>query len=172
MRNDKTNLLGIWSLFTVLVLFAGNSYASAFGGKEENTYSGGVIYNSGGGAIGSYCVGTPTGGKYESASYSGSSGCSSYTPDTDSDGDTMDDTWETTYTLNKYNAADRYADGDSDGCTNACEKARGGAPNDTDSDNDGTTDMDDADPDNAGSSSLDLNSTYKGRKVTNTNVAE
>ena len=168
MRNDKTNFLGTLSLFTLLAFFA--SGAQALVVKGVTVDSGGT--SSSGSGTSSSCIGAPVSGKYSSSSYSGSSGCTTEAPGTDSDGDTMGDTWETTYSLNKYDAADRYADGDSDGCTNACEKARSAAPNDTDSDDDGVTDMDDAAPSNAGSSSLNLNSTYKGRKVTNTNVAE
>lgn len=155
-----------------LLMFASFSTAHAYRGVEYTYTSGGAIKDSGGTTIGTYCTGAPTAGKYSSASYSGSSGCTNPVAGTDSDADTLPDTWETTYSLNKYNSSDRYADGDSDGCTNACEKARGAKPNDNDSDDDGAKDMDDAAPASAGSSSLNLNSTYKGRKVTGSNVAE
>jgi Bacterial TSP3 repeat len=51
-------------------------------------------------------------------------------PITDSDGDGIPDTWETTYGLNPHDAGDAAGDADEDGQTNAEEYAAGTDPND------------------------------------------
>lgn len=149
----------------------------------------GVVVESGGtssssSGTSSSCIGGPVSGKYSSGSYSGSSGCTTEVPGTDSDGDTMSDTWETTYALNKYDATDRYADPDADNCTNACEKGKDTIPKGSgtacpgfstttsnDWDCDGITDMDDPSPKNASVTTLTVNGTYKGGKLQSTNIA-
>jgi len=168
MRHSQTKIVTFTLAVTLAMLLAGGAHAALTGGKTAETSSGGTS-SSGSGTSSSSCIGTPTGGKYSSASYSGSSGCTTGVPGTDSDGDSMLDTWEMTYSLNKDSSLDRYVDGDSDNCTNACEHARGGVPNDDDSDNDGIKDMDDSDFTGIGATA---NGTYKGRKVTNINAAE
>lgn len=156
------------SVVVVCSLSSAPAFAGYSGGKGDSTTSGGTS-SSGSGTSSSSCIGAPSGGKYSSASYSGSSGCATSVPGTDSDGDSMLDTWEITYSLDKDSSLDRYADGDSDNCTNACEHARGAIPNDDDSDNDGLKDMDDPDFTGIGATA---NGTYKGRKVTNAGLAE
>jgi hypothetical protein len=167
----------IWALFAMTLLAVNLVYGAASSGKDDTTYSGGLIY-SGTSVVGSYCTGAPTGGKYDSASYSGSSGCTGTVPGTDTDGDTMNDSWETNYSLNKYSASDRYGDPDGDGSSNAREKAQQSKPNGTgtacpgfstttitDKDCDGVTDSDDPEPNNASVTILTVNSTYKGGKL-------
>jgi len=171
----------------VILLFcftANNVYAFGTGKAGGTTTSGGTSSSSTG--TSSACIGAPTGGKYGSASYSGSSGCITSTPGIDSDGDTMSDTWEDTYGLLKYDATDRYADPDADQCTNACEKARGTIPTAgtatacpgfstttaTDADCDGVVDMDDPAPTNASVTKLTVNGTYIGEKLQSTDTAK
>jgi len=159
MRTSNLKKLAYPALLLIGLLGVGNVWAFG-GGKAGTTDSGGT--SSSGDGTSSSCIGAPTGGKYSSDSYSGSSGCTTEVPGTDSDGDTMTDTWEDTYALDKYDSTDRWADGDSDGSTNAREYAQGGDPTNSDSDGDGVNDSDDADPDNAAVSILTVDGTYKG----------
>jgi hypothetical protein len=171
MRHSQTKIVTRALVVTFAMVLAGGAHAALTGGKTTTTTSGGTS-SSGSGTTSSSCIGTPTGGKYSSASYSGSSGCTTEAPGTDSDGDSMLDTWEMTYTLNKYDSTDRYGDLDGDGCTNACEHARGVDPTSIDSDGDGVPDMDDPEPNNPAVSTRSLNSTYKGGKTTSSQLAE
>lgn len=155
-------------LISQVTLFAPVS-AFAFSGGFGSTTSGGASSSGNGtsscSSIGAPAAGTGLSGGFQNISGSGAGACAGQ----DSDGDSMPDTWEMTYALNKYNSLDRYADGDSDNCTNACEYARSGIPNDDDSDNDGIKDMDDSNITGIGATA---NGTYKGRKITSSNVAE
>jgi len=171
MRYDQAKMATRIFAIALTALLTSGAHAALTGGKTTTTSSGGTS-SSESGTTSSSCIGTPTGGKYSSDSYSGSSGCTTEAPGTDSDGDSMLDTWEMTYSLNKYDSTDRYGDLDGDNCTNACEHARAGNPTMIDSDGDGVPDMDDPEPNNPAVSTRSLNSTYKGGKITSSNVAE
>lgn len=169
---EKISLRHITRILAIIVIgFLSSTALGLAPGKGGGTESGGTS-ESGSGTTSSSCIGTPSAGKYGSESFSGSSGCTTEVPGTDSDGDTMLDTWEMTYSLDKNSSLDRYADGDSDGCTNACEYARAGNPATVDTDGDGIADMDDPEPNNASVSTRSLDATYKGGKTTRTNLAE
>lgn len=154
----------------VLCLYGEDSLAYTLGKKTTGTSTETSTTASRSSTTGS-CAGDYTAGKSSSSSTSTTSGCSTTPPDVDDDGDGMPSTWELTYTLDKYSAADALTDLDSDYISNLVEYLRSLAPNDNDTDNDTVVDGDDADPSSASSGALSVNGTFSGSSTTeNTDV--
>lgn len=151
-------------------LLSQGAFAALSSGKGGTTTSGsdhwGTTYSGGA------CIGDSTGGKSgATGSYKTDNGCVPYVAGVDDDGDSMPSTWELTYNLNKYNSQDRFMDVDSDGSTNSREYASGTEPSGTgssDTDDDGTLDGEDPNPTSAGSSTFNLDATYKGINIQQT----
>ena len=156
-----------------LSLYVSNAHA-VLTGKTGTTTSGGTD-SWGTTYTGGSCIGDAVGGKSgTSGTYVNDNGCVPYVAGTDSDGDTMPDSWEVSYYLNKYDSRDRYMDIDADGVTNAREYKLGTAPvtgvygtpaNPADTDGDGCPDSVDPNPTVAGTCQFNLNGTYKGIRV-------
>jgi len=168
---------------SVFCFSASSVFATSYSVGYGSTTSGGS--SSGSSVSGCVSIGDSTSGGsygvgYASYSGAGASDCAGQ----DSDGDHMKDTWETTYSLNKYLATDAYGDVDGDGSSNQREAAMGSKPSGagtacpgfsttttTDADCDGVTDGDDPAPTNPAITTLTVNGTYKGEELGRTDTS-
>lgn len=171
MRIVKTTQI---LLVSQLALFGAMDTLALSGGFGSTTSGGSSSSGSGVSSctsIGGATAGSSLSGGFVNVSGSGGESCAGE----DSDGDRMGNTWEQTYGLNKNNATDSYGDADGDGSTNQREAYMGTKASGTgslDTDGDGVNDSDDPAPDNASITIRTVDGTYKGDKVTGSNLAQ
>ncbi len=159
MNRGITQTIARVSLTLAMGLAAAQTYA--FSGGFGSFNSGGE--SSSGSSTNCSSAGDSTSGGSFSGGFGNFSGTGSEEcANEDSDADTMLNSWETSFSLDKNDASDAYEDADGDGSTNAREYAQGSDASLADTDSDGVIDGDDPDPDNAGVSSLTVDGTFSG----------